>query len=448
MVKRNQYFSAVRTGIWRAVLPMALAASASLPAYAQGAGSLQLHSLIVEQAKGDMLAFYTHRDGQVWIKNGQLDPAAHSLLKLVETAEFDGLDPAALGAPELANAIALAEQDASPANLAKAEVLLSHTLATYAAAVSNTGNNSMFYEHDVLKPVEPAAHTVLDAAAAAPSLTDYVSHMQWMHPLYGQLRQKLMVQPDAATMMVPAKASLNRVRSLPAPPWARHVVIDIASARLFMYEGGQVVDSMKVVVGKADTQTPIMAGYIRYATLNPYWNVPANLVQKTISKNVLDQGVTYLRTRGYEVISEFGPNAQVLDPNSVDWQAIRNGSVEQPVRQKPSAANAMGKVKYEFPNPMGIYLHDTPDKKLMLESARQFSNGCVRLEDAARFGRWLFQGSLPTVGPSPEQRVDLAEPVPIYITYLTVQPSGDQLAVGPDPYARDRTDMPALARLP
>lgn len=448
MVIRNQYLSTACSGILRAVLPMALAASISLPAHAEGVAPLQLHSLIVEQAKDDMLAFYTHRDGQVWIKGGQLDPAAHALLKLVQTAEFDGLDPTALGANELAAAISLAEQDASAANLAKAELLLSRTLAAYAAATSNPVNNTMFYEHDVLKPVEPAAHTVLDAAAASSSLTDYVSHMQWMHPLYGELRQKLMVQPDASTMMLPATASLNRVRSLPAPPWSRHVVIDVASARLFMYEGGQVVDSMKVVVGKADTQTPLMAGYIRYATLNPYWNVPANLVQKTISKNVLGQGISYLRTRGYEVISEFGSNAQVLDPNSVDWQAIRNGSVEQPVRQKPSAANAMGKVKYEFPNPMGIYLHDTPDKQLMLERARQFSNGCVRLEDAARFGRWLFQGSLPTVGPAPEQRVDLAEPVPIYITYLTVQPNGDQLAVGSDPYARDRTDAPLLARLP
>jgi murein L,D-transpeptidase YcbB/YkuD len=107
----------------------------------------------------------------------------------------------------------------------------------------------------------------------------------------------------------------------------------------------------------------------------------------------------------------------------------------------------MGAVKFEFPNPLGIYLHDTPDKQLMLEDARQFSNGCVRLEDAARFERWLFGGALPRVDEGPEQQVDLAQPVPVYITYLPVRPEAGGLAVGPDPYGRVDAVPAALARL-
>src|SRR5690606_37735006 len=101
--------------------------------------------------------------------------------------------------------------------------------------------------------------------------------------------------------------------------------------------------------------------------------------------------------------------------------------------QRPGAANAMGEVKFEFPNPLGIYLHDTPDKNLMDEAARQFSSGCVRLEDAERLGRWLLGGDLPEAG-APEQKVDLAQPVPIYITYLTADTDGERIALGPDPY--------------
>jgi murein L,D-transpeptidase YcbB/YkuD len=223
------------------------------------------------------------------------------------------------------------------------------------------------------------------------------------------------------------------------------VLIDIASARLWMYEGDRVVDSMRIVVGKPDTPTPMMAGYLRQAVLNPYWNVPEHLVRKTIAAGVLSQGTGYLRARGYEVLSDWSDDPRRLDPAGIDWRAVAGGRLEVRVRQNPGAANAMGTVKFEFPNREGIYLHDTPDKDLLLADARQFSNGCVRLEDAERLGRWLLGGAMPSAG-NPETRVDLRQPVPIYITYLTVQPDGDRLALGSDPYGRDGAARAPLAR--
>jgi murein L,D-transpeptidase YcbB/YkuD len=176
--------------------------------------------------------------------------------------------------------------------------------------------------------------------------------------------------------------------------------------------------------------------------------VPENLVRKTIAPNVLNLGVRYLRTRGYEVRDGWEDDAERLDPAAVDWRAVVRGEREVVVRQNPSATNAMGSIKFEFPNPEGIYLHDTPDKKLLLEDARQFSNGCVRLEDAQRLGRWLLGGAIPAAGDDPEQRIDLRDPVPIYITYLTVRTEGGQLALGTDPYGRDDIAGPsALARV-
>jgi murein L,D-transpeptidase YcbB/YkuD len=202
---------------------------------------------------------------------------------------------------------------------------------------------------------------------------------------------------------------------------------------------------MRIVVGKPDTPTPLMAGYIRQAVLNPYWNVPEHLVRQTIAAGVLSQGIGYLRTRGYEVLADWSDDPERLDPAKIDWRAVARGEREVRVRQNPGATNAMGAVKYEFPNPQGIYLHDTPDKKLLLEDARQFSNGCIRLEDAERLGRWLLGGALPSAA-NPETRVDLRQPVPIYITYLTVQPDGDRLALGADPYGLDGTARSGLAR--
>ena len=107
----------------------------------------------------------------------------------------------------------------------------------------------------------------------------------------------------------------------------------------------------------------------------------------------------------------------------------------------------MGEVKFEFPNPQGIYLHDTPEKEYLRRDVRQLSNGCIRLEDAARFGRWLFEGTMPTSSGTPEERVDVGQPVPIYVTYLTVKPGAGQLALGTDPYGLDGTAPSGLARL-
>ena len=108
------------------------------------------------------------------------------------------------------------------------------------------------------------------------------------------------------------------------------------------------------------------------------------------------------------------------------------------VRQLPGKANFMGKVKYMFPNELGIYLHDTPDKHLLKENARQLSSGCVRLEDANRLGRWLLNKPLPSKVSKPEQRIELPEVVPVYITYLTATPTANgNIAFRDDVYGRD-----------
>lgn len=261
--------------------------------------------------------------------------------------------------------------------------------------------------------------------------------MQWMHPLYAELRQSVMADPSNASLAQVARANLERLRALPASPGERYVLIDAASATLWMYEGNQPVDSMKVVVGTAQTQTPIMAGYIRYAVFNPYWNVPAELIRKNIAPRARAQGQPYLKKGGYQVVTDWVADAEVLPSTGIDWKAVESGQLQIKMRQLPGGTNSMGKVKYEFPNPQGIYLHDTPNKDLMLKDARQFSNGCIRLEDAARLGRWLMGGSLPAVSKDPEQKVDLPASVPIYVTYLTAHSDGAQIAVRADPYGLD-----------
>lgn len=197
----------------------------------------------------------------------------------------------------------------------------------------------------------------------------------------------------------------------------RMVLVDAASARLYMIENGVVRDSMRVIVGKPASATPVMRSTLHYATLNPYWNVPTDLARDLIAPKVLAEGISYLADRGYEVVSAFASGARTLDPASVDWHAVADGRATVRVRQRPGPANSMGRVKFGFANDDGIFLHDTPRKELFAQDQRNISNGCVRLEDADRLARWLL-GTEPPAASQPEQHVALPRGVPLIITYL------------------------------
>ena len=232
--------------------------------------------------------------------------------------------------------------------------------------------------------------------------------------------------------------NLERARRLPlATERGRYIMVDAGEGRLYMYENGRVVDSMKVIVGANETATPMMAALMKFASVNPYWNVPPELVTNLIAPRVLAQGVSYLTDREYEVLSDWSENPQVLDPRTIDWKAAADGKLELRLRRLPSPANSMGAIKFMMPNDFGIYLHDTPDKSPFAKNDLWISNGCVRVEDAKRLARWLF-GAMPQGrNPKVEEQVQLEQPVPVYMTYLTVASTRDGTVFRPDPYGRD-----------
>ena len=224
-------------------------------------------------------------------------------------------------------------------------------------------------------------------------------------------------QPTAQTGVVMPVGARGAGRS-EIPARGRYVLVDATSARLYMIEDGLIRDSMRVIVGKPTATTPPLTSVLRYATLNPYWNVPSDLAQTIIAPRVVKDGINYLTERGYEVVSSVGPDARVLRPESVDWKAVAAGVDKVQVRQLPGPANSMGKMKFGIVQGNGIFLHDTPNKDLFAEAARNLSNGCVRLEDAQRFARWLMGNQPRLTSAAPEQLVRLPTAVPITIAYL------------------------------
>jgi murein L,D-transpeptidase YcbB/YkuD len=234
--------------------------------------------------------------------------------------------------------------------------------------------------------------------------------------------------------------NMERAKRLPAPEEQRkYVIVDAGDARLSMWENGRKVDEMKIVVGKAETATPMMAAYIKYASVNPYWNVPPELVRNLIGPRIVAQGVSYLTEREYQVLADYGDDAKTIDPHDVDWQAVVDGRQDVRLRRLPSPANSMGMMKFMLPNYFGIYLHDSPEKEHFTKNELWISNGCVRVEDYKRLASWLFGGYVPKgKDPKVEEEVDLPKPVPVYMTYLTAQSTANGVQFMPDPYGRDQ----------
>jgi murein L,D-transpeptidase YcbB/YkuD len=425
--RRFSVFSGVAAAVMAAAAPLSFAS----PARAEAA--------MAEAVRGGqgLNDFYAARGGApLWFAGGQPSQAAGLLIETLNSAEIDGLDPRQYRVRDIARALRSA-WGGNPQAVRKADLLLSQALVTYARDLRRTGNSGVIYVDPELRPGPPSPRAILEAAAKAPSLAEYVAGMGWMNPYYGQLRQALAERNYASdaerrTLML----NLARARELPAGP-QRYVLVNAAAQRLTMVENGEEVGAMRVVVGKTKNPTPMMAAFIRFAALNPYWNVPPDLAAERVAPNVVKEGLGYLKTHGYQLLSDWGDHPTIIDPSTIDWQGVADGTVEVRLRQLPGPGNAMGRMKFMFPNAQGIYLHDTPDKQLLTEASRLFSGGCIRLEDAPRLGEWLFGRPLNPKGAGAEQQVPLPRPVPVYVTYLTAVPSGSSVAYFDDIYGRD-----------
>lgn len=388
----------------------------------------------------DFYALRGHRP--LWFGASLADAsAAHALIGLLRTAHADGLDPGRYDIDRLDRAVSLAEGGSFDA-IGRADRLLSEALVTYARDLRRKSSTDMLWVDSKLRPMPPVPSEILDSFASAGSPRDFIARMGWMNPIYADLRKALASSDATDEERALLRINVERARVLP-PPRGRYIIVNASSARLTMHEGAHTVGAMRVVVGKPRQPTPMMAALIRYTSLNPYWNVPPDLTAERIAPNVVREGLSYLKKRGYQVFSSWDDDATVVDPAIVDWQAVAAGKSDIRIRQLPGVHNGMGKMKFMFPNSAGVYLHDTPQKELLSEESRMFSGGCVRLEDASRLARWLYGRTLEPVGSAPEQRVDLDSQVPVYITYLTAFPENGRIAYLPDGYGRDRQ---ALAR--
>lgn len=414
---------------------LTLAFASSTPA---GATAADGQTSAISTAASVASFYDTFRAQPIWFRNGANTAAIAELTAILQRAPFDGLAEG----PQLAAQVEAATAQAAsgkPDDVTNAERVLSSAWVQYVEAIKKP-TTGMIYAYPVLEPQGDRPDEILLTAASAPSLEAYLINTSNVNAIYKQIRDAGWAQAQASGNLTPDPrllANLDRVRSLPAK--GRFLLVDSGSSILTLYQDGQPVDSMKVITGMEELPTPLIASYMYYITYNPYWHAPDHLVRKTIAPNMLHLGMKYLKTHGYHVIEDWSEHPTIINPVTVDWKGAAAGKVHLKIQQDPGPLNSMGILKFPFPNPQDIYLHDTPDHSKFALANRNLSNGCVRVEDAKRLGTWLLGHEPVSPGSTPELRVQLPGPTPIYLTYITAQVKGGKLSYLPDLYGWDRT---------
>jgi L,D-transpeptidase YcbB len=376
--------------------------------------------------------FYISRNSApIWLKDEAGRAAAQAIADVLRNAALDGL----ADGPELAARVeaAIASND---------DKVISGVWVRYVEALRGPVSNVSFGDAE-LAPKAPTPGAILGQAASASSLIDHVKRTAAVNPLYAATRDAALKQGAGDDPHV--RATLERLRLVPAS--GRAILVDVANAELMLLDDGQVVDTMKVVVGKRGFETPLLAGTIHYVTFNPYWHIPQDVARRRVAPVVLKRGVSYLKAARYETVAAFGKGEEPVDPTSIDWKAVADGTAEVHIRQLSGPQNMMGKMKFGFVNDYGIFLHDTPHKDFFAKAKRNLSLGCVRVEKPEALARWLLGREPVPEGEDSEQNVQLDHGVPIYILSLTARADGDKLVFAEDVYGLDKPGETQVAKV-
>lgn len=240
------------------------------------------------------------------------------------------------------------------------------------------------------------------------------------------------------------EANLERWRWMPDDLGDPHLLVNIPLYHVLIREHGKTTNDIRVVVGKTGHETPIFSGEITTVVFSPYWNIPESIVQgETAPKMAADPA--YLARNNIEILRRTPSGTETVSPSSVDWN--NDASLKDlAFRQKPGSNNALGHVKFLFPNKFNVYLHDSPAEELFSRVGRAFSHGCVRVEEPETLAKyvlrdnpdWPLEKILKAMNSGVERSVTMKEPLPVHIAYFTAWvDENNGLHFEPDVYGYD-----------
>lgn len=395
--------------------------------------------------QADARRFYEHRaNAPVWVTSDST-VAPEEALAIIRTAPDHGLIEADYVAPDLAQLIDAEDEIAEqlrndPQGLARFDVQLTTALLSLGrdVAMGRSKPQSISRSWKATRAAPDFATTLTAAVADGELLKTWLDKVRPVHPEYAALqhtlagineKQRAQGTPDPRAGQI--ALNLERWRWLPDDLGSRHLLVNVPAFYMAARENGKPVLEMKVIVGKPENATPIFSDEMETVVFSPYWNVPDSIAEgETAPAAARDPN--FLRRQNIEILRRKGGSTEAVDPSSVDWddpEAIK----ELAFRQKPGAGNALGHVKFLFPNSFDVYLHDTPADALFFRNGRALSHGCVRLEMPEDLAKYLLRDKPDWTGEKikaamhagEEKHVALKEHVPVHIVYFTAWPKGD-----------------------
>ena len=301
---------------------------------------------------------------------------------------------------------------------------------------------------------------VADSELLDETLEQTLKRFQWRHGLTAtgildaSTRAELNV--SAETRVKQLELNLERWRWLPQDLGRRHIIVNIAAFELKVEEDEEVALAMRVVVGRPYHSTPVFSDTMRYLVLNPYWNVPRDIAVQEVLPH-LQRDSTYLTKQGMRVFKGWGPEAQELDPSTLDWATVDTVHFPFRLRQDPGPINALGRIKFMFLNKFSVYLHDTPARPLFERTRRDFSHGCIRIQQPIELAEYLLRKNshwnrkklLAELDEAEDRSLPLPEPIPIHLLYWTAWADMDgTIQFRRDIYDRDAPLLAALQSPP
>ncbi len=222
------------------------------------------------------------------------------------------------------------------------------------------------------------------------------------------------------------RLNMERWRWLPQDLGECHIMVNTANFKLNVIENEQTINSIRAIVGRMKRPTPFLSRKITYLELNPYWNIPHKIALNDILPSIKKDS-DYLADNDIRIFENWEEDARELDPESIDWASITKKNFVYKLRQDPANSNALGRVKFIFPNEFSIYLHDTPARKLFNMTKRTFSSGCIRIEEPIKLAAYLLQDNskwdleklIAAVNSKKTKAILLSHPINIHILYWT-----------------------------
>ena len=403
-------------------------------------------------------SFYESRGfTPAWIEGDRTTPALKDVIQQFRYSEAHGLNPAVYPVEEYER-IREASQSwvgtrFDPARVPELDARLTYAYLRYAADLLGwTSSPAEISRTWLTPPKQEDLAARLARGLEANRIGASLEELAPTHPQYKGLQAALAREREHPTGHADQiRMNLERWRWAPRDLGERYILINVPAYTLQVMEGSQPVLAMRVIVGQPDWQTPLFSDEMTYIVFSPYWNIPENILrEETLPRVARDPD--FLDRNNIEVVGTSG----TLDPGEIDW-SDESITSNLRFRQRPGPDNALGLVKFIFPNHFNIYLHDTPTDRLFARPHRAFSHGCIRIENPVGLAeyvvrdqpQWTAQRITAAMNAGHEQHVKLKQPLPVHIGYWTawVEPDSS-VTYTDDPYHIDEGHARVLTKAP